>query len=328
MDNFRTHIQVDRFDVGVHHGEQVVFLGSCFAENIGARLQDFKVPTCINPFGILFNPFSVVNALERMANDRPYEKDDLMQHGEHWLSLDHHGQFNHRDKALCLEQINSSLQSGSAALKKANVVFVTLGSAWVHVLKEQNHIVANCHKIPSTAFQKRMLSFQEIHLMLRSIPDLLRSCGSQAEVVFTVSPVRHWKDGPVQNQRSKANLIAAVHELVEAYDQCHYFPAYELVMDDLRDYRFYGSDMLHLTPQAIDYVWQKFEDAFFDDETRIICKEVKAIIEAAAHRPVDPESNSFQRFVRKQLDLIEALKEKYPNLDLSKEEAHFSSYLL
>ena len=328
MDAFRTEVSAPEFNFSVDHNDHVFMVGSCFTENVGDRLRRKKFELCTNPFGIHFNPFSIMNSLERMLGNRPYQEADLVKSGEHWVSLDHHGRFNNRSIEECLEGINKEMNLGRIALEKANAVFVTLGSAWVYEYKETGHLVANCHKIPNRQFTKRILSFQETNLILAQIPELLKAHGIQAEVIFTVSPIRHWKDGPSQNQRSKSTLISAVHNVVDQYDNCHYFPSYEMMMDDLRDYRFYKTDMLHPTEQALDYVWMKFEESFFSDETRIICKELLQVIQASEHRPMDPESNSYQRFLRKQLDLIDALESKYTHLDLSQEREAFSKYVL
>lgn len=301
-------------------------LGSCFAENIGDLLAANKLDVQVNPFGILFNPFSVMNAVERMLNNRPYVLSDIVQVGDHFACLDHHGRFNRQSAEETLIGINQELELGRMHLMESNVVFVTLGSAWVYRHISSNHIAANCHKIPNKQYAKQLLSFQDVHLILRHLPAIFAAKKLDTQIVFTVSPVRHWKDGPIQNQRSKSILNAAIHEVVDDFENCHYFPSYEYMHDDLRDYRFYGADMLHPTTQAIDYIWNKFQDSFFSDETRIICKEVKAVVEASKHRPLDPESNSFQRFVRKQLDLISGLEAKFPQLNMAAERSVFESY--
>lgn len=328
MDRFRTEIKTPDYPFSIHHGSRVSLIGSCFTEHIGARLIEHKIDAEINPFGILFNPFSVMNALERMLNNRPYTLEELQTSGEYAVSLDHHGRFNAHAPEDTLNAINKAMLIGAEHMRQSQVVFITLGSAWVYVHKQSGHIVANCHKLLSTQFDKRLLTQQEVHLILRHIPDFLASKGIKANIVFTISPVRHWKDGAIENQRSKAQLISAVHQVVDAYDQCYYFPAYEFMMDDLRDYRFYANDMLHPNPQAIDYIWEHFQNAFFDDETRIICQELKAVVQAASHRPVDPESNAFQRFVRKQIEIIQVLEERYPKVDLNAERKQFEAYLL
>lgn len=328
MDEFRTEVKPHHFPFAIEHNSQVVMLGSCFAENIGAKLKQSKFQADVNPFGILFNPFSIMNAIERILNNRFYSSEDLRKVNDHFVSLDHHGRFNSEDDSQVLAEINTSLSEGREALLKADVVFITLGSAWVYEHISSGHIVANCHKIPNKEFKKRLLTFQEIHLILRHIPQFLASEKVKANIVFTISPVRHWKDGAVENQRSKALLIAAAQEVVEEYDLCHYFPAYEIMMDDLRDYRFYGADMLHPTEQAIDYIWQRFQTSFFSSDTQDICSAVKAVVQASNHRPIDPESNSYQRFLTKQLSLISDLETKYPALDMSTEKQSFERYLL
>lgn len=327
MEVFRTEVFPPDYSFQIDHQKSVVMLGSCFAENIGAKLLQSKVKTTINPFGILFNPFSIMNALERMLNNRPYEASELVKTTEYFASLDHHGRFNQTEVEATLDGINTELETGREALLNADVVFITLGSAWVyeHIAKQKT--VANCHKIPNKEFSKRLLSYQDVHLILRHIPQFFAAKGVRAQIVFTVSPVRHWKDGSMENQRSKSLLNAAIHAVVDEFETCHYFPAYELVMDDLRDYRFFGADMLHLNDQAIDYVWQKFQGAFFNEKTQEICNAVKAVVQAASHRPVDPESNSFQRFLSKQLSIIAELETKFPELDMSAEKAVFQRYL-
>lgn len=328
MEPFRTEIEAPDFAFDVNHRSTITMIGSCFAENMGSLLSGVKMNTLVNPFGILFNPFSIMNALERMLNERPYTENELVLSGDHWVSLDHHGRFNSQNKSATLDAINEELALGREKLLQSNIVFITLGSAWVYEHKEQQRIVANCHKIPNKEFSKRLLTQQEVHLILRHIPEFFKAKKLNASIVFTVSPVRHWKDGAIENQRSKAQLTSAVHSVVDEFESCHYFPAYELMMDDLRDYRFYATDMLHPSPQAIEYVWQKFQTSFFSDETRIICKEISAVIQAASHRPIDPESNSFQRFLKKQLEIIEQLERAYPQLSLTEERERFREYQL
>ncbi|MEZ4720958.1 MAG: GSCFA domain-containing protein [Flavobacteriales bacterium] len=328
MDQFRTIISAQEFPFSINHSTDVMMIGSCFAENIGERLLQNKLKAVINPFGILFNPFSIMNSMERMLNDRPYEAEELVQVAENYVSLDHHGRFSRATAQQTLDEINVALTTGRVAILRSKVIFITLGSAWVHRYLASGRIVANCHKIAAAQFRKELLSMEDCHLILRHIPQFLTSYGVDAQVVFTVSPVRHWKDGAIQNQRSKAQLIAAVHQVVDEFENCHYFPGYEIMMDDLRDYRFYATDMLHPTPQAVDYIWEKFQESFFNDETRIICKEVQGVMQAANHRPVDPESNSYQRFIDRQLKLIEEISKRYPNVNLESERFHFSALKL
>jgi len=328
LDDFRTIINAPEFPFSITHENKVALLGSCFAQKMGAQLCDVKIPTLINPFGILFNPFSIMNALERMLNNRPYGEHELIDLGESIASLDHHGRFNGKTAAETLHTINKELLKGADFLRSSHVLFITLGSAWVYRHLSSDHIVANCHKIPNKAFRKELLSFQDVHLTLRQLAEFVALHVPNINIVFTVSPVRHWKDGAIENQRSKALLISALHQVVDEFEHCHYFPAYEMMMDDLRDYRFYNTDMLHPSPQAIDYVWQKFQLSFFTNECRIVCNEVRSVVQSAEHRPIDPESNSFQRFVRKQLEIINALEAKYPSVDMSAERLRFENFLI
>ena len=328
MEAFRTEVPIPEFPFHIGHSDHITLLGSCFSEEMGILLDENKFQTNRNPFGIVFNPFSIMNALERMLNGRPYVKEELLPSGDLWASLDHHSSFDHEDPDATLDRINTALRTGTERLRASSVLFITLGSAWVYDHNASGRTVANCHRIPGNAFTKRLLTQQEVHLILRHIPSFLASKGLDLKIIFTVSPVRHWKDGAIENQRSKAQLLSAVHQVVEEFDQCFYFSAYEIMMDDLRDYRFYGSDMLHPNPQAIAYIWERFQLAFFNDETRIICQELKGVIQAASHRPVDPESNSFQRFIRKQVEIIDVLKERYPAVDLSEERKRFEAYRL
>ena len=303
-------------------------IGSCFSVEMAQRMALSKFDVLSNPFGILFNPFSVFNALSRICNKRYYSEDDLVFHSDKWHSLDHHGDFSHAEKDLVLEQINSEINRAHDHLKACSVLFITSGTAWVYHHLERNQTAGNCHKMPNKEFEKRLLHYQDVHLILRHVPQLLERFNPDLKIVFTVSPVRHWKDGAIQNQRSKSLLNAGSHAVVDEFSNCHYFPAYELVMDDLRDYRFYATDMLHLSDQATDYIWDKFSAHFFTDATQEVIKDVKNVKQAMAHRPVDPESNSFQRFVKRQLADVDELQAKYTQLDFSPEREHFERYLL
>ena len=328
MDQFRTEVKPPRAAFDIDHSQGIMLMGSCFTEEIGKRLTQAKFNTLQNPFGILFNPFSMVNALSRICSKRYYTKEDLVEANEKWHSLDHHGSFSGSDAEEVLEAINGAIDRAHDFLAKADVLFITTGSAWVYHHIERDQTVANCHKIPNSAFEKRLLSFQDVHLILRHIPQLLERFNPKLQIVFTVSPVRHWKDGALENQRSKSTLVTATHAVVDAFDNCHYFPAYELLMDDLRDYRFYKTDMLHPSEQAVDYTWEKFSDCYFSEDTKAVLHEVQTLVQSVNHRPIDPESNSFQRFVRKQLDIISELGQRHPNLNLEEEIAHFERYKL
>jgi hypothetical protein len=302
-----------------------MFAGSCFTENIGDRLHALKFPCDINPLGILYNPVSIRNGLEQLVHGKPYTAADLERGDDLWFSYHHHGRFSHRDQNTCLQNINARLSRSAALLKEARYLFLTLGTARVFARKDTGQIVANCHKQPAAIFDHYLLSVDTVTQACTTLIDNLLSHNPQLEIVFTVSPIRHWKDGASGNQLSKSTLIVAVHQLVEQYKQVAYFPAYEIVMDELRDYRFYTSDMLHLDEVAIDYIWQRFAATYISEETLEISAQVDKLLKATQHRPEDIESAGYQTFLERQLETIDLLKTKHPFLDLSDERQLFQS---
>ncbi|MEM9022414.1 MAG: GSCFA domain-containing protein [Bacteroidota bacterium] len=327
-DSFRTVVPVAPADSRIRYQDGVVFLGSCFTEHIGQRMERFKFQVNLNPFGILFQPLAVARALDRIIAQQPYTAEELLHHNEKWISLDHHGKFSGADQNIVLQRINASIHQAHDALRGARYLMLTLGTAWAYTYRETGKTVANCHKIPNNAFEKNLLHGPAIQEALEAVLQQLAVLNPGLQVVFTVSPVRHWKDGAVENQRSKAILLSTVHQLVDQFPQVHYFPAYEIMMDDLRDYRFYASDLLHPNDVAIDYIWNRFRESWLDPDCEGPMKRVDQLRTACEHRPFDPESNSFQRFVQRHLDLINALETDYPFFDLTEERAHFQSLKL
>lgn len=323
--DFRTECPIKQAPFTIDRTHQLFFIGSCFTESVGQRLRRLKFRVCQNPFGIVFNPFSIQNALVRMAHHVPYGEADLCAHNDLMVSLDHHGRFSRSTVAETLAAINAEFTEGQQCLQRSSVVFITLGSAWVYEHLASGRLVANCHKIPSSAFSKRLLGYPETLLILRQIPELLAACGIQAQVVFTVSPVRHLRDGLVENQRSKSILVAAAQAVADEFPSCHYFPAYECLVDDLRDYRFYAADMMHPTAQAIDYVFEKFVQTYLGPQALGANADFESLAQAMEHKPMDAESNSFQRFVSKQLTLIDGLRQQHPEVDFTTEIRHFES---
>ena len=322
---FRTPVEIHPTPRTLSYNTPVMFAGSCFTENIGDRLHALKFLCDINPFGILYNPISIHNGLERLVHDKPFTATDL-EHNDHlWFSYHHHGRFSHRDQNICLQNINARLSRSAALLKEARYLFITLGTARVFARKDTGQVVANCHKQPAAIFDHYLLSVDAVVQACTALIDDLSSYNPQLEIVFTVSPIRHWKDGASGNQLSKSILTVAVHQLVEQYKQVAYFPAYEIVMDELRDYRFYASDMLHLDEVAIDYIWQRFASTYMSEETLEISAQVDKLLKATQHRPEDIESAGYQTFLERQLETIDLLKNKHPFLDLSDERQLFQS---
>lgn len=302
-------------------------VGSCFAEEIAGRLARVKFPIVCNPFGVLYNPLSVAGMFRSLARERVYGTSDLVKNGELWVSFDHHGRFSDPDPRVVSERIGRAAEEGRCALQRAGYVVVTFGTAWVYEWKQGGKVVANCHRFPASEFTRRRLSVDEI--VAAFAPMLERNgCGSERDekgclygkkVIFTVSPIRHLKDGLAENSLSKATLLVAVHELVRRYPDAVYFPAYEILMDDLRDYRFYATDMVHPSESAVEYVWQRFREVAFSPETSCLMDRIGEIVRAASHRPLYPATESSRRFRRNYYEQARLLMQEHPQVDMSAE---------
>lgn len=324
MEPYRTTFTIPASDFPVTYKTPTVFIGSCFTENIGQRLLELKFPVDINPFGVIYNPCSVKNSLEILIRKKEFSEKDLIFFDNQWVSFYHQTSFSDPDLKQCLKGINKRINYSSDLLKKADFLFITFGTARVFEWKDTGQVVSNCHKIPADKFTRRLLTPKEITGIFTSLIDELRIFNSRLRIVFTVSPVRHWKDGATGNQISKATLLLAIRNLNEHFPDTSYFPAYELMMDDLRDYRYYAEDMIHLNKTAIDYIWEKFGNSFFDKETTANTMEVNKILQAYNHRPMKSDSESHIKFLEKNLELVKQLHDKYPFLDLKKELDYFA----
>lgn len=298
--SFRTTVEVKPFPFRIDYGTPTLMLGSCFTNNIGSMLAERKFPVLINPFGVVYNPVSVALVLNRIISGNVYAEKDLLFHNNLWLSLHHHTSFSKVDKADCLTNINRQLENAHAHWNKAQRLLITFGTARIYKLNKTGEPVANCHKLPASEFSRRILSVDEI---VAEWSNLLSSCFASKpnlKVLFTVSPVRHWKDGAHGNQLSKATLLLAIDQLIQQFpDSVFYFPSYEIIMDDLRDYRFYADDMLHPSPMAIEYIWEKFRGAFIPPEDDKIIKEVESIVQACRHRPFNTNTKEYRLFVER-----------------------------
>ena len=303
-------------------------MGSCFSENIGERLILNKLPVLVNPFGILFNPISVVNALEDILEEKEFTEEDLHFENGLYHSFSHHGKFSATDADKVLTRINESRKEATLFLKETDVLIVTLGSSWAYKYSKTNKFVANCHKIANKEFNKELLTVEGVVNPLKQVIEKLQTINPHLKVIFTISPVRHWKDGAEENTLSKSILNVAIHTLMDAVSSVHYFPAYEMVIDDLRDYRFYKEDMLHPNKVAVDYVWKGFSDSFFSRETIELNKKISKVVTAGSHKPFNPESDNHQEFLKRQLILIEDLKLGYPKLNLDNEANVFKSQIV
>jgi len=324
MLSLRSEVFPDFFQKKIDYSKKVVFLGSCFAENIGQKLVETKIPCLLNPFGILYNPESVRHSLHSILNGKKFTKDDLSFFNEKWISFAHHGIYSGTDKDEVLMKINSSISKANHFLKNANFLFITFGTSWVYRYNKTSKIVANCHKIPSKEFELFLLSANDIVSGYKKVLKQINEFNPKLEVVFTVSPVRHWKDGPVNNQLSKSNLVVAIHELVKNCEFVHYFPSYEIMMDDLRDYRFYADDLLHPNQLAVNYIWEKFCQCFLSKNAIEISGKIEKLKKNMEHRVFYPETIAYKKFITSNFRLINSLQTQLPDLNFNKEMRHFT----
>lgn len=322
--DFRTKIDIPASKAKIDHTTGILLMGSCFADNIGLRLKDLKFMVEHNPFGVLFNPVSVQIGLEILTERRLFTESDLYSFNGRWISFNHYTMFSDPDQRTCLQRINDSIVSASEFLSDARFLFITFGTAWVYEFRKTGQIVANCHKIPAAEFRRFLLNPGDIVHACDVLLEKLNAFNPDLNIVFTVSPIRHWKDGATGNQLSKSILLVAIHHLVERHRNAQYFPSYEIFMDELRDYRFYDKDMIHPSEAGLDYVWERFTGTFISGESTGIMKEVEEIRKARNHRPVNHDSAGFLEFRKKIRKKIDLLHQKYPGLNLSEETAYFS----
>jgi GSCFA family len=316
----------------ISHQHQLFLIGSCFTENIGSKLKQLKFSVLENPNGILFNPVSIVKSLGSYIDNRQYTAEDLFYQNECWNSWEHHSRFSHPDKDTCLQMINQSQKASHQFLKTADWLLITVGSAFVYELfssisplGDGGTVVANCHKVPTDKFLKKLLNPAEVEDAFKKVLAKIIAFNSSIKIIFTISPVRHLRDGFVENNRSKSALIQAIHQLVDAHDNLFYFPAYELVIDDLRDYRFYAEDMVHPNYAATNYVWEKFIAAAIDEPSQLLMKEINQLNAAISHKPFNPTSLAHKKFLQVNLEKLILLKLRFPCVDFSVEHAYFSS---
>lgn len=300
--------------------EEIMLMGSCFAENIGKKMEESKFCVDVNPFGTLYNPASVAAGLRMLSRSGSCTADELFLHEGVYHSFSHHSRFSAPSQSECLERINNRLFVSAENLRKANRLVVTLGTAFVYRLRSDGRIVSNCHKLPEKMFERKRLSVQEIVEDWKELLCILWEQNPSLKLLFTVSPIRHWKDGAHENQISKATLLLAIEALQQEYpSRIAYFPAYEIMMDELRDYRFYADDMLHPSPLAIEYIWRRFTDNYLSKETQTLLKDWEDIQKAINHKPFQPDSEAYKRFILQTLLKMERISEKIHSFDISKE---------
>ena len=307
----------------INYGQKILLIGSCFTEQIGRQLKELKFDVLQNPHGIIYDPLSIAASLNSYIENKIYVEKDLFQHNDLWHSWQHHSVFSGIDKRTVLDNINHAQSQAYQFIKNASWLIITLGTAYHYKIKESGGFVANCHKVPASGFEKQLMEVEEIILQLSATTGKLRLINAGIKIIFTVSPVRHVRDGLVENNRSKARLIEAVHSIVENNTDAFYFPAYELVIDVLRDYRFYNTDLVHVSEPAIQYVFEKFCDVYFDDHAKKLMQEIQSLKAAIDHRPFQIESIAHKKFLRMQLEKALRLQELHLAIDLTKEISYF-----
>lgn len=326
---FHYEFDIKAPDKLIQHQHHLMLIGSCFTENIGEKLTRHKFTVLENPNGILFNPVSVSEAITQYIEKKIFIKDDLFALNESWHSWKHHSRYSGLTPEDALEKINTATINAHDFLKKADHIVITLGSAWVYTLTDKaacfkkGAVAANNHKAPADWFLKKLLVTEEVLSMLDHMIHRLFYFNPKLQIIFTISPVRHLREGVIENNKSKAVLIQAVHHLVEKFDRLYYFPAYELVIDDLRDYRFYAEDLVHPNYQATQYVWEKLVNACMYEETKQLLKEISAIKLAAQHKAFNASTQQHQQFLQTYLDKARQMEKQYPFISWKEEIAYF-----
>ncbi len=316
-----TSVEINKISPQLDYRDFLLIMGSCFATEMGSRLQDIKMNCQLNPFGVLYNPMSIASSLRTLLKNKYPTEDDFISHEGLWHSLSFHGDFSAPTKEGLWRNIQHSLDANKDVLKQISCLLVTFGSAYVYEWKENGKVVANCHKLPDKLFNRRRLEVSEIVDAYKNLLDDLWQVNPTLRVLFTVSPIRHVRDGLHENQLSKSTLLLAIDQLKRLFpDKVQYFPAYELLLDELRDYRFYADDLVHPSRMAVDYIWQRFSEACFSQDTLMLMKSVKEIKIMMEHRPLHPESEEYVRFLQQIVLKIETLSEKYPYFDFDKEK--------
>lgn len=318
---FKTTIDIPHSSFEISHTLKGMAIGSCFTTNIGNRLQAAKFPILVNPLGTVYNPVSVAQTIDLLLGEIPFGEQDIFFANDVWQSYFLHTSFSRVEKQEVIRSFNKVRNNFLKNFQSLDYLFLTLGTAWVYELNGTKQIVNNCHKTPSSQFTRKKLSVEECVSVLEKSILRLQKINPNLQVIFTVSPIRHWKDGAHENQVSKSTLFLAIDSLQKSMQNIGYFPAYELLMDDLRDYRFYEEDMLHPSVTAVEYIWEKFSETYFSIETINLNANIEAIQKATKHRPFNANSESYNLFIQNTIAKCKTLSKKYPYLDFSEEIA-------
>ncbi len=324
---FRTEINIGENNPIISPSTKIFLNGSCFADNILAKLERLKFSAFGNPFGVLYNAASVYNQFAILKENKELTIDDLIFENGEWHSFYHNSEFSGEDPEKVLTKINRVTNDVYVALKDVNLFILTFGTSYVYEFNSTKMIVSNCHKIHPQKFTRKMLSLEENIQYIDKIVAVIKDISADAKIIMTVSPIRHLRDGLHQNQLSKASLLLAVDEIAKRYPFVEYFPSYEILLDDLRDYRFYASDLTHPSEEALNYIWDKFSLKYFASAAKEFAADMEKLAAAMNHRLINPESKKSKKFAESQLKYISQLKKKYPFLKFEEEEKHFNSIL-
>jgi hypothetical protein len=325
--DFKTTLTLPKSSFRLNHSDSILCLGSCFAESVGKQLQKSGFDCLNNPFGVLYNPSSVIRALRAMQENKSYSKEDIFEYKGLYGSFDFHSSFSGREAEKVLEGIQTACLTSSSAFRSSTCLILSFGTAWVYELASNGLVVSNCHKLPASFFDRRRLSVGEMLEQTVGFFEELFRTRPKLKVLLTVSPIRHFKDGAHENTLSKAGLHLLVDELCSRFEQMVYFPAYELLMDDLRDYRFYEQDMLHPSAMAFQYIWERFGEFAFEKYTLEIIRQLEQIHKAMDHKPFRPDDEEYLRFIKKNIAALHLLGKRFPELNLEKERDFFESVL-
>jgi len=298
----------------IDYESKILLMGSCFTENIGEKLAFYKFQQLQNLFGIVFHPVAIEKLVTRAINGDLFNEADIFRHNEQWHCFEVHSKLSTNDKTAFISNLNTNLENLKVYLEKASHIIFTFGTAWIYRFIESDAIVANCHKIPQKKFLKELLSVEEVSAAIENTSTLIKTVNPHATVITTVSPVRHIKDGFVENMQSKAHLLAGLHETIAEQNRAFYFPSFELMMDELRDYRFYEEDMIHPNNLAISIIWERFKKVWIALETEQLQKEIETIQNGLQHKPFNPSGEAHKDFQKNLQKKIVAVQQKLPSV--------------
>ena len=323
--NLQTPVLFPKASFDITHRSAILLFGSCFSENIGLKFKNNKFSVNVNPFGVLYNPFSISGAINRLLSKKEFASKDFVYYNNCYHSFMHHGAFSNSNLTEALNHVNNELELAAIQLASANFLLITFGTSYVYRWKETGRIVGNCHKIPANKFIRERLSVDEITWEWSKLVKRLLASNPKLQILFTVSPIRHFKDGAHNNQLSKSILHLSIDKLMQQFPvNIFYFPAYEIMMDELRDYRFYADDMLHPSPLAQNYIWKRFGAAYFSEKTRTIITEWQRIHQSLLHRPNNVHSEAYKQFIYRTIDELNLFQDRYPYISCQHEEMHLT----